>query len=75
LKDSLLVVAVREAREESRSLARRVLASLELKRDYSIVCGAAYSSTKARSTADRAAFSSDNAFFRSIIKAASPETS
>jgi hypothetical protein len=71
----LSVVAVREDRVESSSLAGRVLASLECRRDYLAVCRAAFSSSKARSTADQAAFFSDNVFFSSTIKAANLETS
>jgi hypothetical protein len=38
-------------------------------------CRAAFSSTKTRSAADQAAFSSDSVFFNSAIKVANPETS
>jgi hypothetical protein len=69
------VVAVRKVRVESSSLARRVLASLELRRDYLAVCRAAYSLAKARSAVDRAAFSSDSDFFSSVTEAANSETS
>jgi hypothetical protein len=69
MEDSLSVMVVREAQVEYRSLSRRALASLECKRDYSVTCRAAFSSAKARSAADRAAFSLDNAFFSSAAKA------
>jgi hypothetical protein len=75
LEDSLLVVTVREAQVESISLARRALASLEFRRNYSAACRAAFSSAKAQSVADRVAFSLDNTFFISAVKAANPETS
>jgi hypothetical protein len=71
---SLLVVAVREARVESSSLAKRVLASLELRRDYLAACQAAFSSAKARLVADWAAFSLNNTFFYSTVTAAKLET-
>jgi hypothetical protein len=71
----LSVVAVREARVESSSLARRALASLEFRRDYLVACRAAFSLAKAQSVADRAAFSLDGAFFNSAVKAINPETS
>jgi hypothetical protein len=75
LEDSLLVVAVREARVESSSLDIRVLASLKLRMDCSTLCRAAFSSAKARLAVDRVVFSLDNAFFSSAIKATNPETS
>jgi hypothetical protein len=62
LEDSLSVVAVREARVESLSLARRAFASLEFRRDYSVACQAAFSSAKARSATDRTTSSLDNTF-------------
>jgi hypothetical protein len=70
----LSVVTMREERVESSSLARRVLASLELKRDYSVAYRAGFSSGKAKSTADQAAFSLDNALFSSAANDANSET-
>jgi hypothetical protein len=75
LEDSFSVVAVREAQVESSSLARRVLASLEQRKDCSEICQTMFSSANTRSAADRAAFSLDNAFFSSAIKATNPKTS
>jgi hypothetical protein len=52
-----------------------VLISLELRRDCSADCRAAFSLARARSAADRAAFSSDIIFFSSAIEAENPEKS
>jgi hypothetical protein len=68
-------MAVREAQEVFSSLARRVLASMALWRDCLTYYWPAYSSAKARSAVDQAAFSSNSIFFNSSIKAANPETS
>jgi hypothetical protein len=71
----LSVVAVREAWVGSSSFVRRVLASLELRRDCSADCRVAFSSAKDRSAADQVAFSSDNVFFSSTIEATNLEMS
>jgi hypothetical protein len=60
---------------ESSSLVRRVLASLELRRDHSTDYRAAFSSVKGRSTTDRVALSLDSVFFCFAIKVACLGTS